>query len=344
MRFSNVTPFALSVCFALTTLCGCNGSTLNGLSPSVGQSSGALSSVKGSSAVKRVAIAGDSCCALAVDRQIGKIYVSSNVNLSGNNTTVVAGKTLSVVATVAGFGGANNADEKSHNVWLAGLYSGEVEVYSGLTDSVVTTVSLGYCPIGSWVDSRRRYAWVAAQCGAGSDPVWAINADTYEVVAGPLHTHGVMSPITPVNPVTGRLYGSNSAGTFEINPKTFALSPTSFGVVLNVDAATNLLYSQITDGLNIVAGWSEKITKTVALSYTPSFVGVNPAVNHIYTGSGQGFIEVREGNTGRLLGTINLTGATVLSVGGAEYSSRAIIYATVSSGSSFYLYQIPDNY
>ncbi|HEX3671067.1 MAG TPA: hypothetical protein VHT92_05115, partial [Candidatus Cybelea sp.] len=145
-------------------------------------------------------------------------------------------KTFSVVAGVAGFGGAWNADSKTHNVWLAGLYSGNVEVYSGKTDSRVATVSLGFCPVGSWVDTRHRYAWVSAQCGSDHDPVWAIDADTYAVVAGPIDTPGVMNQ-TVVNSVTGRFYVDKDGTTnYEVDPdKSFAVKKTSFGIAYNVD-------------------------------------------------------------------------------------------------------------
>lgn len=337
----NVISLSLGAMLLAACSVGSNGSPLAGSPmPLGGQHSQARH------AVTAIVIPGNSCCVIAVDRPIHQIYVSSTVNLSGNNTTVVDGKTFSVIDTVSGFGGANNVDSKTHNVWLAGLYSGEVEVYSGLTHSPVSTVSLGYCPIGSWVDARRRYAWVSAQCGSGSDPVWAINADTYAVIAGPIHTGGVMNPITPANPITGRLYINNSSGTFEINPHSFEVSPTSFGVVLNFDQVTNLLYARITNGLNIVTGWSEKITKTLSLPYTPSYVAVDSSLNHIYTGSGSnGAIEVREGTTGTLLGTITLKGVTIYNVG-ADYASGGVghIYAAGISGSNFYLYDLRDKY
>lgn len=334
---------SLSLGAMLLTACslGSNGSPLAGPAVPFGRQHSHVRS-----AVTSIVIPGNSCCVIAVDRPMRQIYVSSAVNLSGNNTTVVDAKTFSVIDSVSGFGGANNVDSSTHNVWLAGLYSGEVEAYSGRTHSQVATISLGYCPIGSWVDPKRRYAWVSAQCGSGSDPVWAINADTYAVIAGPIHTGGVMNPITPANPITGRLYINNSSGTFEINPHTFAVSPTSFGVVLNFDQSTNLLYARITDGLNIVTGWSEKITKTLSLPYTPYYVAVDSSLNHIYTGSGaDGVIEVREGTTGSLLGTIKLTGVTIINVG-ADYASGGAghIYAAGSSGSSTYLYDLRDTF
>jgi DNA-binding beta-propeller fold protein YncE len=293
--------------------------------------------------IRRLRIKSNSCCTIAVDAALNRIYVSRTANPSGSNTTVVDGSSFSVVAIVRGFGGANNVDPTTHNVWLPGLYGGNVEVYSGITNSAVTTVSLGACPVGSWIDGKRRYAWVAAQCGNDHDPVWAINADTYAIAAGPIRTPGVMGPAI-VNPVTGKFYvNKNSGGDFEINPVTFKASPTSFGVALGVDRLTDLLYAQAANGLNIVDGRSEKIKRTVTLSYAPGFMSVNPRLNHIYLSAGHNSIEVREGNNGALLKTLTLaSGANVVSLG-ADYK-RGRIYALATSDSYDYLYAIKDIY
>lgn len=294
---------------------------------------------------QRILMPDSDCCDIAVDRRLNQIYVSSGVRLSGNHTTVVDGNTFSISGEIAGFGGAYNVDAKTDNVWLPGLYSGEVKVVSGQKHSSIATVSLGYCPVASWVDARHRYAWIAAQCGSGSDPVWAIDADTAKVVAGPIHTGGVMGDTT-VNPVTGRFYVNNSSGSYEINPsKGFALAPTSFGVAFNVDDVSNLIYAQITNGLNIVDGYSQEIRKTVTLSYTPAFVGVNAPLNHIYTGSsGQSFIEVREGDTGKLLGKVTLSGVNIYWVAGDYTGVVGYIYAFGTVGNSYYLYRVTDAY
>lgn len=293
---------------------------------------------------KQIRIAGDSCCYIAVDPALNHIYVSSGINLSGNHTTVVeGGSSLSIVATVAGFGGANNVDSKTHNVWLPGLYAGNVEVYSGSTLSEVQSVSLGACPITSWVDGSRRYAWVAAQCGSDNDPVWAINADTYAVVAGPIGSGGVMGGVSVLNPATGKYYFNDSAGNFEVNPSaSFTLSPTSFGLALGANRITNVLYAQATNGLNIVDGRSEKIEKTVHLSYTPGFMGVNPHLNHVYLSAGRNSIQVREGTAGKLLRTIKFALGIRIGALGAD-REHAFIYAIGLSGSNYYLYQITDN-
>lgn len=293
--------------------------------------------------IRQIKIRSNSCCTIAVDASLNRIYVSRTANPSGSNTTVVDGSSFSVVAIVRGFGGANNVDTKTHNAWLPGLYAGDVEVYSGITNSTVRTVSLAACPVGSWIDGKRRYAWVAAQCGNNHDPVWAINADAYAIVAGPIRTPGVMGP-TIVNPVTGKFYiNKNGGGNFEINPDRFTVSATSFGVVLGVDRITDLLYAQVANGLNIVDGRRENVKRTVALSYTPGFMSVNPHLNHIYLSPGNNSIEVREGNNGVLLKTIYLAPSIdIVSLGADE--KRARIYALATSGSNHYLYAIKDRF
>ncbi len=342
----------VSASFGAALLAACGGAN-SGLSPTssaltAGATQNAAKTLQSArpDAFKNIQIAADSCCYMAVDPTLNHIYVSSGINLSGNHTTVVggAGSSLSILARVNGFGGANNVDSKTHNAWLPGLYAGNVKVYSGSTLSEITTVSLGDCPITSWVDGKRRYAWVAAQCGSDNDPVWAINADTYAVVAGPIGSGGVMGGISVLNPVTGKYYFDDSAGNFEVNPlASFSLSHTSFGLVLGVNSITNVLYSQATNGLNIVNGRTEKIRKTVPLSYTPSFVGVNSHLNHIYLSAGRNSIEVRAGTAGQLLKTITFASSVRIGSLGADYE-HALIYPIGISGSNYYLYQIRDNF
>lgn len=293
-------------------------------------------------AIKQIQIPQYSCCDLAVDAALDHIYVSTGGNLSGNHTTVVDGATFSIVAKVNGFGGAYNVDYKKHNVWLPGLYSGKVEVYSGVSDKKVATVALGACPVSAWVDGKRRYAWVAAQCGSGDDPAWAVNADTDAIVAGPIGTGGVMGP-TVLNPITGKFYVNNSSGNFEINPGTFVVSATAFGLVLGVDPITDAVYAQAVNGLNIVDGRSEVIQNTVKLPYTPSILGVNGHLNHVYLSAGQNVIDIREGTAGKLLKTITFAaGTSIVSLGADQ--RRARIYAGGISGTTGYLYEIDDTY
>ncbi len=324
-------------CFCAAVLAACGGATT-----SLSLTSSALTHSVQYPHTQGVRIAKDSCCDIAVDTALNRVYVSSGGNLRGNHTTVVDGSSFSIVATVNGFGGAYNVDYATHNVWLPGLYGADAEVYSGIADRKVTIVSLGGCPVSAWVDGKRRHAWVAAQCGSDDDPVWAVNADTYTVVAGPIGTGGVMG-LTILNPATGKFYVNNSAGNLEINPITFKVNGTSFGVALGVDSTTNVLYARGNNGLNIVDGRNDKIQKAVPLSYSPGFVGVNRDLNHIYLSAGQNAIEVREGTAGTLLKTITLaSGIGILSLGADRTRSR--IYAVGTSGGDYYLYKVDDRY
>lgn len=337
MRFQRPVGFALRVIASTALLASCSG---------IGSSTHPIAQPLQYSHIQpdftKVLIGSNSCCNIAVDSSLNRIYASSGGNPSGNVTTVVNGSTFSIITTVSGFGGANNVDSKTHNVWLAGLYAGDVEVFSGVTLKPVATVSLGYCPVSSSVDSSRRHAWIAAQCGGGNDPVWAVNADTYGVVAGPIGTGGIMS-LTVLNPASGKVYIENESGNFEVNPVTFAISPTSFGVVLGADYLTNVLYASVSNGLNIINGGNDKIKRTVALTYTPSFIGVNPYLNHIYLSAGQNSIEVREGTAGALLKTIMLAPGTSVYSLGADFK-RARIYALGNLGGNDYLYEINDSF
>ena len=84
---------------------------------------------------------------------------------------------------------------------------------------------------------------------------------------------------------------------------------------------------------------NDTITKSLSLSYTPDEMGVNATLNHLYLANGQNFIEVREANTGNLLGTINFpSGVSIAAI--ATDPSRGYIYAAGSAGSHSYVLRI----
>src|SRR5581483_9862881 len=290
-----------------------------------------------------IQIAANSCCIVAVDSNLNRIYVSRTADPNGSNTTVVDGSSFSVATTIAGIGGAHNVDLKTRNFWLPGLYSGSVSVFSGRSDSQIATVGLSNCPTDSWIDSTRRYAWIAAQCGHGSDPVWAVNADTYKRVSGKIRTGGVMG-VTVVNPATGKFYVNNTSGNYEIAPGSFALSPTSFGVAYAADSRTNLIYASAqSNTLNIVDGTTDGVVTSVALSYSPSAIAVNQRLNHLYLAHGTNVIDVRDATSGGAIATIMLgSGSSVISL--APDNRRARIYAAIAVGSQTYLLRVRDKY
>lgn len=276
------------------------------------------------------------CCTIAVDSALNLIYIGAGARVSGDNTAVVDGSSFAIIQRVRKFGGAGNVDSDTHNLWLPGLYARNVAVYSGTKRKIIAKVLLGDCPVGSWVDGHRRYAWIAAQCGYNNDPVWVVNADTYQVLHKVV-TPGVMGP-TIVDSVTGRFYvNKNGGGNFEISPHHFKAKATSFGTVAGVNTGSDLLYAYVPYGLNIIDGRSGKIIKTLQnLPYTESTMAVNASLDHLYLSADRNYIEVREGDTGKLLKTVKLSsGYEVLSL--AADDKRGRIYAAVDEGGSIYL-------
>lgn len=294
----------------------------------------------------QIPLPSNSCCTVAVDPANNRIYVSSGFLATGNNTTVVNGSSLSVVTNIGGVGGVQNVDPKNDNFWVGGLFAGNVQVFSGSTDTQITAVSLSGCPGSTSFDCNLRHVWVTAQCGGGNDPVWVVNANTFRVLAGPIGSGGVMGP-SIVNPATGKFYVSDSAGHFEVNPSTFAITSTPlFGTVLAVNPVTDHLYAAITNGLQIIAGGSKKVSetikKTVTLTYTPNVMGVNNALDHLYTTQGgNSFIDVRNDFAGNLLSAISLGSGVAVDGIGVD-STRGRIYAVVSVSGNLFLYVIED--
>lgn len=83
----------------------------------------------------------------------------------------------------------------------------------------------------------------------------------------------------------------------------------------------------------------------MTLSYTPTFVGKNHTLNHIYVGSvGNSFVEVRDSDSGKLLGTLTLSGVTIYSVAGDYTKGAGHLYVLGASGGTLYLYRITDTY
>src|SRR6266404_3835270 len=185
---------------------------------------------------------------LAVNPILNKIYLSGQ----GAQPIEIDGVTFSQT-NLAITGDGLNVDFNANNLWVAGLYAGTATVWNG-ANAEITSIPLGYCPTGIDVDSVHRRAWVSAQCGGGNDPVWAIDADTYAVIRGPIGSGGIQGA-TQVNPATGRFYIDPSSVSKRVNPTNFAVTVNPFGVVLGVNATSNLLYAMAENNtLQIIDG------------------------------------------------------------------------------------------
>jgi DNA-binding beta-propeller fold protein YncE len=243
---------------------------------------------------------------IAMDSKLNQIYVFGGENWSPE-TVVLDGTTFAQSTVGTGWGGS--VDSGKSNYWSATVYTGTVIARSGTTHSALAEVSLGYCPMMTSCDAVNRRVWVGAQCGG--DMVYAIDADNYSILAGPLNTGGTMSSVI-ANPATGRAYVFTSAGSTRVKPPTYSLTANAFDRVVAVNETTNLLYVVSNSGeFQIRNGAADP--ETLLVSFTPPFsvgdrsVAVNPLLNRLYLANGSSNnIAVLDAVSGQPLGNISL--------------------------------------
>jgi DNA-binding beta-propeller fold protein YncE len=244
--------------------------------------------------------------------------------------------------TDVGTGSNANVDLKSSRYWAANVYDGGVIVRDGVTNGIITTVPLGDCPVGTSYDFNRNRVWIGAQCGGGNDPVFAVDAATFNVVAGPIGTGGIFGVLI----ATGVLYLETSGVSKRVDPATFAITTNAFGTVRAINCLTNRLYASGGSNLQILNGatYPETILATILLSYSPASMGINTELNHLYLANPVAqTIEVRNGSTGALITTFGLGHFGYTPNGGMAVDSiRGRVYVIVSTSSGRLLLVIED--
>ena len=285
---------------------------------------------------------------VVVNKVLNRVYVSAGFS-SGGTLTVIDGKTLTVVTTISNSNGVN-WDVKNDNFWTGNLAGGQVLTYSGSTNTQINANTVGFCPGETAFDCFNRRFWVGAQCGAGNDPVFVFNADTFAPIAGPIATGGTMGPIV-VNPLNGKLHVQSGGVSKEINPNTFAVTATGLGTVLAADQHKSKLFATSGNNLQIINAANDNVEYTIPLGYTPgSQIAVNNALRHIYLlNPAANKVEVR-GITaissatdvrGQFIGNFVLgTGNTPMGV--AADAVRGLVYVVVNNAGSYSLWAIED--
>jgi DNA-binding beta-propeller fold protein YncE len=285
---------------------------------------------------------------VVVNKVLNRVYVSAGFS-SGGTLTVVDGKTLTVLTTLSNSNGVN-WDVRNDNFWTGNLNGGQVLTYAGSTNTQINANTLGFCPGETAFDCKKRRFWVGAQCGAGNDPVFVFNADTFALIAGPIPTGGTMGPIV-VNPLNGKLHVQSGGVSKEINQTTFAVKSTALGTVLASDEHKSKLFATSGNNLQIINAANDKIEYTIPLGYTPgSQMAVNNALRHLYLLNPAGSkVEVR-GITaiatatdvrGQLVATFSLgTGNTPQGI--AADAVRGLVYVVVNNAGSYSLWAIED--
>jgi hypothetical protein len=285
---------------------------------------------------------------VVVNKALNRVYVSADFS-SGGTLTVIDGKTLTVLTTISNSNGVN-WDVQNDNFWTGNLTGGQVLTYSGSTNTQIKANTVGFCPGETAFDCANRRFWVGAQCGAGNDPLFVFNADTFAQIAGPIATGGTMGPII-ANPANGKLYVESGGVSKKVDPNTFAVTPTGFGTVLGVDLHKKKLFAISGNNLQIINAGNDTVAVTVPLSYTPGRqIGVNNAIRHIYLlNQAAKKIEIRAITAvsgpndvrGQLIGNFSL-GAGNTPQGVAADSVRGLVYVVVNNAGSYSVWVIED--
>ncbi|MGA7634627.1 MAG: hypothetical protein WCB11_28005 [Terriglobales bacterium] len=240
---------------------------------------------------------------VAVDPALNVIYAGGGLN--ADSLTIIDGANFTIATTISPSAGVSS-DMKNDNFWTGSLSGGNVTVYSGDSNTPISTLSVGSCPAAVTFDCSKRRMWVASRCGSGNDPVWAFDANKLALIKGPIVPSGTITEPPVVSPNTGKLYVTSGGVSKEINPTSFAVSDTKFGTVLAIDSNTNKLFATSGNNLQIIAGHSDAISKTVTLTYTPAAIGVNNAMAHVYLLNPAGNSIDIYSETGKLISTIIL--------------------------------------
>jgi len=243
---------------------------------------------------------------VAVDPSLDLYYAGGGPNSGGSSLTIINGSTFAVVTTLSGSAGVS-VDMLQDNYWDGTLSTGNVNVYEGGANTQIISIPVGSCPAAVTFDCGHRRMWVASQCGTGNDPVWVFNANTFLEIGTAITPGGTILTPPVVSPDNGNLYVTSGGVSREINNKTFAVSNTSFGgTVLAIDSLTDHIFAAATNELQIVASHTDSLIKSATLTYTPTAMGVNNAMQHVYLlNSAAGTIDVYSENA-KKLGSITL--------------------------------------
>jgi DNA-binding beta-propeller fold protein YncE len=285
---------------------------------------------------------------VVVNKVLNRIYVSAGFS-SGGTLTVIDGRTLTVLTTLSNSNGVN-WDVKNDNFWTGDFTNGQVVTYSGDTNTQISANTVGFCPGETAFDCFDRRFWVGAQCGAGNDPVFVYDADTFALIAGPIATGGTMGPIV-VNPLNGKLHVQSGGVSKEINPNTFAVTTTALGTVLASDQHKSKLFATSGNNLQIINAANDNVEYTIALGYTPGGqMAVNNALRHLYLlNPAAKKIDVRaitavaDANDvrGQRVALFSL-GTGNIPVGIAADAIRGRVYVVVNNAGSYSLWAIDD--
>lgn len=283
-----------------------------------------------------------------------RVYIAGSYAQSGLTVVdVVNPAAPSIVTTVASSGGAGANGGSNRYYTSFGFFSGQVRIYDGATDSIIATLSIGFCGGDFDVDETANRIFVMSQCGGLNDPVHVIDGATNTVLAGPLGSGGVASHVI-VNPVTGNFYASNwrfsGSDLFtRVFNSSFAQIADYTGHTRAVDPITNKVYVETfsPNEVRVLDGTTHAQIGTIpgaGVNNLSVRFGLNENLQRLYIpDQTNGNVKVIDTAADTMLGTFTL-GAGVTPLGYIDVDPiRNLIYVVGSDGGTNKLYVVKDN-
>lgn len=303
----------------------------------VARASGPLAPLGAATVVGSVILDSRNASYLVVNPNTDRVYFNSGVSNADGVVIVVnaSDKTNpSVVTTLTAYNHWGlTVNPSTNRFYSTDGYGGNIVVYNGATNGVITTVQKGYCHARMDTDATTNLIYVVSQCGANNDPLHVLNGATNALVAGPLGTAGVVWGVN-VNPATGRAYVNSSGKTrvFGPSPAFSFLTDLPNTSILAVNPVTNRLYFVSGADLQVRDGSNESLLATIAGA--GGFVGgaaVNTSRNRLYVSDPTNkVVKIIDGATNTVVGTFALPGnATPYQI--AVDSTKDRVYVVGSS-------------
>lgn len=253
-----------------------------------------------------------------------------------------------IVSTIGGAaGGAGvTVNPNTNRFYTSNGFLGQVLMYSGETNAMVGSTSIGACPGAFDIDVKTNLVYVTRQCAGGGpplsvDPLFVLNGSDLVIIGNNLGSGGVVGH-PRINSATGRAYvaSSNVTRVFGSSP-TFVLVTTLPGSILAVNPTTNRLYFHSGSNLEVRDGNDHSLVATIAGA--AGQVAINTSLNRLYVvpDPATRMLKVIDGGTNSIVGSLSL-GAGIVPLQVAVDSTKNRVYVAGLSAGLTRLYVVQD--
>ena len=222
------------------------------------------------SIIGSLALGNNSDGQIVVNPNTARVYIGGGYGANNQLEVIDVSNPFSPALVTSVAGGTGVAvDPVTNRYYTTDSFGGNLLVYDGSSNSLVASAHSGYIGGALDVDPTTDLVYLTDQGGNDNDPLWVLDGATNSFVAGPLGSGGINGNLA-VNPATGLVYDSAGKPGGIYHTRVFGQSPG---------------FSFLTD-------------------LSGSIIAVNPVTDRLYLATSSTSIEVLDGTTDAVLGTI----------------------------------------